>query len=146
MVISDIIYISLSFKWSALLRKRRRIILALICVVTWFSVHTLGIMALRRCWRLTGVLSRLPVPHESSSPVGRVAVSCFVDTYRGSKSEFNIKRLIVLQRGPCITLMSPPCLFGFQKQSSSSANLALKDGTQMWVMRSWSSSWLTAKL
>ncbi|XP_008430112.1 thiosulfate sulfurtransferase/rhodanese-like domain-containing protein 3 [Poecilia reticulata] len=50
-------------------------------------------MALRRCWRLTGVLSRLPVPRGSSSPVGRLAVSCFVDTYRGcKKTEFHLRR------------------------------------------------------
>ncbi|XP_054898062.1 thiosulfate sulfurtransferase/rhodanese-like domain-containing protein 3 [Poeciliopsis prolifica] len=50
-------------------------------------------MALRRCWRLTSVLSRLPVPHGCSSPVGRVSVSCYVDTYRGSeKTEFQLRK------------------------------------------------------
>ncbi|MEQ2267083.1 hypothetical protein XENORESO_001482 [Xenotaenia resolanae] len=50
-------------------------------------------MALRRCWRLTGLLLRLPVPPGSSSPVGRLTVSSFINTYGGFKSaEFQLRR------------------------------------------------------
>ncbi|KAM4736499.1 thiosulfate sulfurtransferase/rhodanese-like domain-containing protein 3 [Anableps anableps] len=55
-------------------------------------LFTQVIMALRRCWRLAGVLPRIPVPRESSSPVGRLTVSCFVNTYRGcKKAEFQLR-------------------------------------------------------
>ncbi|XP_047216740.1 thiosulfate sulfurtransferase/rhodanese-like domain-containing protein 3 [Girardinichthys multiradiatus] len=50
-------------------------------------------MALRRCWRLTGLLLRLPAPPGSSSPVGRLTVSSFINTYGGFKSaEFQLRR------------------------------------------------------
>lgn len=132
--------------------------------IRWNESH----MALRTCWRFTGLAPRLlwnsTVLPGASVPGGRRSVSSLNNSHTGCEIEFYIYRYIHLlahQLPPRVSarwlvahchvlklfILSHFCsLFCLQPQSCWSAGSVQRHQAQMWVTTSWRSSWPAGSL